>query len=158
MYATKIYRAGNYFYEKNFKFISKFFYILNMALNNCDIPSKTRIEKGSHFGHGGIGVVINANSIIGKNVLLGQGITVGGRNGIKEVPIIEDNVYIGPGARILGNIKIGTYSIIGANSVVVKNVPDFSIVVGVPGKIIGRVNKDNFEKYKDYFISGQNPF
>ena len=68
-------------------------------------------------------------------MIIGQGITIGGRNGIKEVPVIEDNVFISAGARILGNVNIGHDSIIGTNAVVLRDIPPYSVVAGVPEKL-----------------------
>jgi len=84
-------------------------------------------------------------------VIIGQGITIGGRNGIKEVPVIEDNVFISAGARILGNVNIGHDSIIGTNAVVLRDIPPYSVVAGVPAKIIAKITKKTFyEKYQFY--------
>ena len=97
----------------------------------------------------GVGVVVHARSVIGKNCLLGQNITIGGKSGWYEVPIIGDNVHISAGARILGPVKVGNNVIIGANAVVIKDVPDNCIVAGVPAKVIrDKVSKEEFDDYK----------
>lgn len=88
------------------------------------------------MAYGGIGVVIHARAVIGENCVLGQNITIGGKSGWYEVPIFGDNVHVSAGARILGPVRIGNNVIIGANAVVVKDVPDNCIVAGVPAKII----------------------
>jgi len=84
--------------------------------------------------------VIGETAIVGNNVTIYQGVTLGGvsLNPGKRHPTIEDDVTIGAGAKILGNIIIGKGSRIGANSVVVKDVPPDSTVVGIPGKVIKR--------------------
>lgn len=81
-------------------------------------------------------MVIHARAIIGKNCIIGQCVTIGGRSKHYEVPKIGDNVYIGAGAKIIGPVQIGNNSVIGAGAVVLKDVPANSIVVGVPAKII----------------------
>ena len=83
-------------------------------------------------------IVINHKSIIGKNCNLSQGVTIGRtfRGNKKGVPIIGDNVFIGPGAVIIGNINVGNNVAVGANCVVLKDVPDHAVVVGVPGTIL----------------------
>ena len=85
-----------------------------------------------------MGVVIGETSIIGDNVTIYQGVTLGGTKRIKKKrhPTISDNVIIGAGAKVLGPIKVGKNSKIGANSVVTKNVPSNTTVVGIPGRII----------------------
>ena len=63
-------------------------------------------------------------------------VTIGGRSGIRGVPVIEDGVFIGAGARILGDIRVGRRAIIGANAVVLESVPDDAVVAGIPARVI----------------------
>ena len=102
-----------------------------------DIPCNTVIECGLYIGHFG-GIVVHENTIIGNNFSISQGVTIGqlNRGGRKGTPTIGDNVYIGPGAKVIGNVKIGNNVAVGANCVVTKDVPDNAVVVGVPGQII----------------------
>lgn len=102
-----------------------------------EISPKTRIGTGFYIGHFG-GIVINSQAEIGKNCNVSQGVTIGmaNRGEKKGVAIIGDNVYIGPGAKIVGAVRIGNNAAIGANCVVTKDVPDNAVVVGVPGKVI----------------------
>jgi serine O-acetyltransferase len=85
----------------------------------------------------GMGVVIGETSILGDNITLYQGVTLGGtgKEKGKRHPTIGNNVVVGTGAKVLGNITIGDNSYIGANAVVIKDVPPNSTVVGVPGRI-----------------------
>ncbi len=101
------------------------------------ISPKTNIGPGLYIGHFG-GIVINSEAKIGKNLNISQGVTIGmaNRGENKGVATIGDNVYIGPGAKIVGAVKIGNNVAIGANCVVTKNVPDNAVVVGVPGRVI----------------------
>lgn len=105
-------------------------------LFNSSVPASVKIGRDTKFAYGGIGVVIHARAVIGNNCLIGQNVTIGGKSGWHEVPIIGDNVEISAGARILGPVRIGNNVIIGANAVVVKDVPDNCIVAGIPAKII----------------------
>ena len=91
----------------------------------------------------GNGVVIGQTAIVGNNVTIYQGVTLGatGKETGKRHPTIEDNVFIGSGAKILGNITIGKNAKIGANAVVLKDVPANTTVVGVPAKIIKKKKK-----------------
>lgn len=106
------------------------------------------IHPGAHIGRRlfidhGMGVVIGETAIVGDDVTLYQGVTLGGtgKEHGKRHPTIEDNVVVGGGAKILGNITVGKNSRIGAGSVVLRSVPDDSTVVGVPGHIIFREGK-----------------
>jgi len=91
----------------------------------------------------GMGVVIGETAEIANDVTLYHGVTLGGvsHEKVKRHPTIEEGVVIGAGAKVLGNITIGSYSRIGANAVVVKSVPPQSVVVGVPGQIIKRAHE-----------------
>lgn len=76
--------------------------------------------------------MIHSRAKIGKNCIIAQQVTVGGRSKIQDVPFIGDNVYIGAGAKVLGNITIGNECVIGANAVVIHSVESGSVVAGVP--------------------------
>jgi len=116
-------------------------------MHNSFIPSSCNIGKDTVIAYGGIGVVIHSNALIGRHCMIGQGITIGGRNGETGVPIVQDNVYLGAGCRIIGDITIGHDSIIAPNAVVTKNVEPYSVMAGVPAKMINRITKDNINKY-----------
>jgi serine O-acetyltransferase len=105
-------------------------------LTGIEIHPAATIGRGLFIDHGA-GVVIGETAVIGENVTLFQGVTLGGtgKEKGKRHPTLGDRVVIGAGAKILGNITIGQDSMIGANAVVVRNVPDHSTVVGVPGRI-----------------------
>lgn len=106
-------------------------------LTGIEIHPAARIGAGFFIDHG-MGVVIGETTEIGEDVLLYQGVTLGGtgKEKGKRHPTLGNHVVVGAGAKILGPIRIGDYVKIGANSVVLKSVPDYSIVVGVPGRII----------------------
>lgn len=130
------YRIANFCYRNHIPFLPKLIYYLQYMLFNCSVPASCKIGKGTKFGYGGIGVVIHARAEIGENCIIGQNVTVGGRSGFYEVPVIGNNVEICAGSRVLGPIKIGDNVIIGANAVVIKDVPSNAVVAGVPAHII----------------------
>jgi serine O-acetyltransferase len=148
MKAINIYRIGHFFYNKNMRRISKVFDYINLLLFNSYIPSSCKIGKDTLIAYGGIGVVIHSRAIIGDHCMIGQGITIGGRNGETDVPTIEDNVYLGAGCRIIGDIKVGHDSIVAPNSVVTKSFAPYSVLAGVPAKVINEITKENIDKYK----------
>lgn len=103
------------------------------VVSGADIPLGTDIGGGLALPHPN-GVVIHKRAKIGVNVMMMQGVTIGTNVG-KGVPEIGAGTDIGPGARILGAIKIGQRAMIGANAVVTKDVPDFALAVGVPARV-----------------------
>ncbi len=110
---------------------------ISRFLTGIEIHPSARIGRRFFIDHG-MGVVIGATAIIGDDVLLYQGVTLGGTGNEhgKRHPTLGNNIVVGSGAKILGNIEIGSNSRIGAGSVVVDNVPEDSTVVGVPGRIV----------------------
>lgn len=115
------------------------------------IPYSTEIGSGFYIGHFG-GIVVSGNSVIGKNCNISQGVTLGQANRGKNKgdPTLGDNIYIGPGAKIVGAVKIGNNVAIGANCVVTKDIPDNSVVVGVPGKVISQEGATGYVNRTDY--------
>lgn len=134
--AYYIYYIANVMYKLKIPLLPKILKLICFLTYNSSIPYQCKIGKGSRFGYGGIGVVIHKRSIIGKNCIIGTNITIGGKTPHLEVPIIGDDVYIATGAKVLGPITIGNNVTIGANAVVITNVPDNAIVAGVPAKIL----------------------
>jgi serine O-acetyltransferase len=141
VWAIVNYRIANRLYKKGFKRIARFISGVSQFLTNTDIHPCATIGRRVFIDHG-FGVVIGETTIIQNDVLIYQGVTLGGvslSHG-KRHPTIKSNVVIGSGAKILGNITIGQYSKIGANSVVVKDVQDHCTAVGVPARVIKRKN------------------
>jgi len=116
---------------------TKFILKRKMYKYGIEIFPQTQIDKGFYIGHFGT-IVVNPLAKIGKNCNISHGVTIGAsQRGEKSgAPTIGDNVFIGPGAKIFGDIKIGDNVAIGANAVVIKDVPSGSLVGGIPAKII----------------------
>lgn len=112
------------------------------SLTGIEIHPGAQIGEGFFIDHG-MGVVIGETAVIGDNVTLYQGVTLGGtgKEKGKRHPTLGNNIVVGTGAKILGNITIGDNSYIGANAVVIKDVPANSTVVGVPGRITKQEGK-----------------
>jgi serine O-acetyltransferase len=105
--------------------------------SGVSIPPQTRIGPGLYIGHFG-GIILNGDAILGQNCNLSQNVTigVGGRGSSRGCPTLGDRVYIGPGAKLFGAIVIGNDVAIGANAVVTRGLPDNSVAVGVPARIV----------------------
>ncbi|WP_236633705.1 MULTISPECIES: serine O-acetyltransferase [unclassified Exiguobacterium] len=135
-------RTTNYYKDKNG--ISRVLFFLALLFLRkyrykfgIDIPYSTKIGKGLYIGHFG-GIVVNSDVIIGENCNLSHGVTIGQVNRGKKrgSPTIGNEVYIAPGAKIIGKINIGDNVVIGTNSVINLDVPNKSVIVGIPGKIV----------------------
>lgn len=105
---------------------------------HCDISYRVKIGEGFQIFHGASSTIVSPSTIIGKNVSLRQNTTIGakGFDGEDDSPVIEDNVTIGPNTCIIGGIRVGEGAVIGAGAVVVKDVPQYSVVVGNPARVI----------------------
>ncbi len=136
LHALINHRIAHFLYKAHLSFLARLLSQVARFITGIEIHPGAKIGKGFFIDHG-MGVVIGETAIIGDNVLLYQGVTLGG-TGLekgKRHPTIGNNVVIGTGAKILGNITVGDNSYIGANAVVIKDVPPNSTVVGVPGRI-----------------------
>lgn len=130
-------KISKFFYNHKLFFIARFLSEKGKRKTGIEIHPGATIGRSLFIDHG-TGVVIGETTIIGNNVTMFHGVTLGGtgKEKGKRHPTIEDNVYIGCGAKILGNITIGENSKIGANAVVLKNVDKDTTIVGIPGKPI----------------------
>lgn len=136
LHAIILYRVAHSLHQKKWPFLPRFISQAAKFLTGIEIHPGASIGEGFFIDHG-MGVVIGETTIIGNNVTVFQGVTLGGtgeQRG-KRHPTIGNNVVIGTGAKILGNIKIGDNVNVGANAVVIREVPANSTVVGVPGRI-----------------------
>jgi serine O-acetyltransferase len=142
LHAVWFYRINHWLWNHGFFLIGRFFSQIARFLTGIEIHPGAKIGRRLFIDHG-VGVVIGETAVVGNDVTLYQGVTLGGTG--KELgkrhPTIEDNVVVGGGAKILGNITVGKNCRIGAGSVVLRNVPEDSTVVGVPGHIIFREGK-----------------
>lgn len=116
-----------------------------------DIPFITDIGPGFYIGHFSC-IFVNERCVIGRNCNISQGVTVGTSNRGERAgnPVIGDNVYLGPGAKVIGAIRVGNHAAIGANSVVTHDVPDHAVVVGVPGRVISNKGSAGYINRVDY--------
>lgn len=137
LHAVWFHRVTHWFWTHDFFFIARFLSHMARFLTGIEIHPGARIGKGFFIDHG-MGVVIGETAEIGDNVTLYHGVTLGGVSWekVKRHPTLEDNVVVGSGAKVLGPFTVHKGSKIGSNSVVVKEVPPNSTVVGIPGRVV----------------------
>ncbi len=142
LYAIFLHRIAHFLWQLRLPFFPRFISQAGRFLTGIEIHPGAVIGKGFFIDHG-MGVVIGETAIIGDNVTLFQGVTLGGtgKETGKRHPTLGNNIVVGSGAKVLGNIKIGDHSYIGANAVVLREVPAHSTVVGVPGRVVKHKGK-----------------
>ncbi len=138
-HAVRFHHAAHWLWTHGIKVPARILSHISRTLTGIEIHPGATIGEGFFIDHG-MGVVIGETTEIGENVTLYHGVTLGGTtwNKGKRHPTIEDNVIIGAGAAVLGNIRIGRNSKIGSGSVVNRDVPPNSTVVGIPGRVVYR--------------------
>ncbi|MBA2873096.1 serine O-acetyltransferase [Anoxybacillus calidus] len=147
LHAIWAHRIAHAFYKRKFFFIARVISQISRFFTGIEIHPGAKIGRRFFIDHG-MGVVIGETCEIGDNVTVYQGVTLGGtgKEKGKRHPTIKDNCLIATGAKVLGSITIGENSKIGAGSVVLKDVPPNSTVVGIPGRVVVqngvRIKKD----------------
>ena len=139
VHAIWIHRVAHRLWNAGWHTLARFVAHLGRFLTGIEIHPAAKLGPGLFIDHG-MGIVIGETAEVGQNVSLLQGVTLGGTSVRREKrhPTLGDNVTVGAGAKILGGFTIGAGSRIGAGSVVVREVPENSVVVGVPGRVTYR--------------------
>lgn len=152
-HAVTIHRFSHRLWEAGWRSLSRFISHIARMLTGIEIHPGVKAGKGLFIDHG-MGVVIGETAELGDNVTIYQGVTLGGVSLKKEKrhPTLRDNVVVGAGAKVLGPFEVGESSRVGANSVVVKEVPPNSTVVGIPGRIVIKEGKKVDEVDLDHQI------
>ena len=159
--AYRIWRAGQKYLAAGDKVTADKYQNLNYLLHNSSIPNSVKIGEGVQFGYGGIGLVIHDSCEIERFAVIGANVTLGGRAGGSRtsptgkrihVPHVCEYAYISVGSVVLGGVTVGALSIVGANSVVTKDVAPLSVVSGAPAREMNRITPENCLRYKSTFL------
>ncbi len=157
IHALLIYRISHFFYKHKRFFFARLLSQFGRFITGIEIHPGAKIGYGILIDHG-MGVVIGETAIIGNRVTIYQGATIGATGNEKEFkrhPTLGNDIVVGSGAKILGPVSIGNHSKIGANSVVISDMPEYSTAVGIPARIKQRkLSEDELEEIDNvvYFI------
>lgn len=143
-YALVFHRISHWFWNHSLKLLARILSTISRFLTGIEIHPGAQFGKRVFIDHG-MGIVVGETTIVGDDVLIYQGVVLGGTTTSKgkRHPTIENGVIIGAGAKVMGNITIGEYAKIGTGAVVLKDVPPESTCVGVPGRIVRCRNKNH---------------
>lgn len=144
----RIYRASRWLLLHRVPFLPRLLYGLNRIVFGVVLPPSANLGRGVLLSYQGLGTVISKRAVIGDYVIIGCGVTIGGRSGKHGAPVIAERAAIGSGAKILGPVTIGRYASIGANAVVLNDVPAFGVAVGIPARTV-KINEES--SIPDYF-------
>src|SRR5687767_11997977 len=154
--AQILYRVMRFCQTHHLKPLAFFFYRLNACIGHAVIG------RGAEFGPGFVilhsfGIVINSRVRAGKNLIIEHGVTIGAEK--DRCPVLGDNVFIGAGAKVIGDVRIGSDVKIGANAVVTKDLPDGATAVGIPARVVKIYGRkvssiDSFADTADSYLAG----
>lgn len=147
--ALGFHRLAHFLYQAGVPFLPRAIAEFSRFLTGIEIHPGAKIGKNLIIDHG-MGVVIGQTAEVGDHCLIYHGVTLGGvdLNPVKRHPTLGNHVVIGAGAKILGNIKIGDHSRVGANSVVIKEVEPHTTVTGIPARVAGHTGVKPGEELK----------
>jgi serine O-acetyltransferase len=153
LHAVVTHKLTHWLYLHKRYLIARIISQISRSLTGIEIHPGAKIGKRLFIDHG-MGVVIGETAEVGDNVTIYHGVTLGGTsmNTVKRHPTVKDNVIIGTGAKLLGPIIVGENAKVGANSVVLIDVPANSTVVGIPGKIVNTIKDNIIYIYPDMVI------
>jgi serine O-acetyltransferase len=131
-----IHAAAHWLLQHHVPLLPLLLTLFNRVVFAVQLPASTRLGRGVKLNYSGLGTVLHKRAVIGDRVEIGPGVVVGGRSEIWEVPVIEDDVQIGVGAKVLGPVRVGRGAVVGANAVVLHDVPAGAVVVGIPARVL----------------------
>ncbi len=142
-----LYRLSHFLWKKKILFVPDIISFIIRIIYSADIHYQASIGKGVVFSHNGLGAIIHPRAIIGNRVVIGAHVVIGCNLDSYHVPRIGNCVFIGPGAKILGDLTIGDHVLIGANSVVLNSMPQGCVVAGAPARVVRHLSREEISAY-----------
>lgn len=147
---TRLHHLAHMLWRWHVPFLPWLIKLINRVVFGLVLPPAVRVGSNVLFSYQGLGTVVHKEAEIHDGVIISTGVTIGGRSGRPGAPVIEEGVFVGTGAKVLGQIRIGKYASIGANAVVLEDVPPYAVVVGVPARIV-RINRpEDIPQYDNF--------
>lgn len=147
---VRIHRCAHWLWRHHVPVLPILLKAVSRVVFGVVLPPQTVIGQGVLFSYQGLGTVIHRDAVIEEGAIISTGVTIGGRGGRTGAPRIGANALIGTGAKVLGPVSIGKGASIGANAVVLADIPDYAVAVGVPARIV-RINRpEDLPDYHDY--------
>lgn len=146
----RIYRIAHWLHDRGVPLLPKLLKIVNRIVFGVVLPPTAKLGKNVLLSYQGLATVIHQRAEIGDDVVIGAGVTIGGRSGHRQVPVIGRGAMIGTGAKVLGPVRIGEYASIGANAVVLADVPPYAVAVGIPARVVRIQRPEELVDYKEF--------
>lgn len=145
-----IYRIAHWLLRWRVPLLPGLLKALNRIVFAVVLPPSATVGRGVLFSYSGLGTVVHRHAVIGDGAIIGTGVTIGGRSGHAQVPVIGAHAMIGSGAKVLGPVRVGVGASIGANAVVIDDVPDHAVAVGVPARVVRILQPGERPDYRDF--------
>lgn len=146
----KIYRVARWLHLHHVPVLPKVLKAVNRIAFGVVLPPSATIGSNVLLSYQGLGTVIHKDAVIDDDVTIASCVTIGGRSGNHTVPHIKKGAFIGTGAKVLGPVVVGEYASIGANAVVLEDIPPYAVAVGIPAKVIKYNKPEDLPDYRDF--------
>ena len=147
MIVNRIHRLSRVCHQWRLPLLPTLFKAINRICFAVVLPPTAQVGRNVLFSYQGLGTVIHKQAVIEDDVVISTGVTIGGKSGHSRVPPIKRGAFIGTGAKVLGPVVVGEFASVGANAVVLEDIPPYAVAVGIPARVI-RVNTP--EQIPDY--------
>ncbi|QEL65384.1 O-acetylserine synthase [Oryzomicrobium terrae] len=147
----RLYRLSHLLWRWRVPFLPWAIKVVNRIVFGVVLPPSCHLGRQVLLSYQGLGTVIHGRAWIGDGAVISTGVTIGGRSGHEVVPVIEEGAFIGSGAKVLGPVRIGRFASVGANAVVLEDVPPYGVAVGIPARVV-RINRpEDLPRYDRFF-------
>jgi serine O-acetyltransferase len=145
-----IYRLSRWLYRNRIPLLPSALKPLNRVLFAVVLPPQAQIGRNVLISYQVLGVVLGRSAVVEDDAIILTGVTIGGRSGHSGGPVIGRGAMLGSGAKVLSDVTVGRYASIGANAVVLQDIPDFAAAAGVPARVIRIIPSEELPNYRKF--------